>query len=101
MKKLPIILSILIMVGCTSEPKVKYSPSFKDDTVKAKYEKNFHQKYYDDNGNELSYMEYMEYLNTKLKDWPFPGANGEWIPSRDGIENSDTVVNGFPYNRVI
>ena len=35
------------------------------------------------------------------KDWPFPGANGNWIPSRDGLNNSDTIVDGFPYNRVI
>lgn len=37
----------------------------------------------------------------ELKDWPFPGANGNWVPSRDGLENSDTIVDGFPYNRVI
>ena len=41
-----------------------------------------------------------EERDSALRDWPFPGAKGNWIPSRDGLENSDTIVNGFPYNRV-
>lgn len=35
-----------------------------------------------------------------LKDWPFPGANGDFVPSRDALEESDTVVDGYPYNRI-
>lgn len=44
----------------------------------------------------------LEFENTDsmLRDWPFPGANGNYIPSRDGLENCDTVVDGFPYNHV-
>jgi hypothetical protein len=91
MKKLLLLFTILIMVGCTSEPKVKYSPSFKDDPVVKKLEEK----------KRLRLGRTMAERDSMLKDWPFPGANGEWIPSRDGIENSDTVVNGFPYNRVI
>ena len=41
-----------------------------------------------------------EEADSMLKDWPFPGANGNWIPSRDGLENCDTIVDGFPYNHI-
>ena len=38
--------------------------------------------------------------DSALENWPFPGAKGNYIPSRDGLENSDTIVDGFPYNHV-
>ena len=41
-----------------------------------------------------------EERDSSLRDWPFPGANGNWIPSRDGLDNCDTIVNGFPYNHI-
>ena len=42
----------------------------------------------------------LEEIDSMLKDWPFPGANGNYIPSRDGLENSDTIVDGYPYNHI-
>lgn len=91
MRKLLLFFIVLIMAGCMSEPKVKYSPSFKDDPVVKKLEEK----------KKLRLGKTMAEIDSMLKDWPFPGANGEWIPARDGLENCDTIVNGFPYNRVI
>jgi hypothetical protein len=45
-------------------------------------------------------VETMEERDSALRDWPFPGANGDWIPCRDGLENCDTIVDGHPYNHV-
>lgn len=42
----------------------------------------------------------LEEIDDMLKNWPFPGANGNYIPSRDGLENSDTIVDGYPYNHI-
>ena len=42
----------------------------------------------------------LDEIDSMLKDWPFPGANGNYIPSRDGLEKSDTIVDGYPYNNV-
>ena len=44
-------------------------------------------------------IEYLIYLDSVLRDWPFPGAKGEYVPSRESLENSDTVVDGYGYNK--
>lgn len=44
-------------------------------------------------------IEYSRHLDSVLQDWPFPGAKGEYVPSRESLENSDTIVNGYGYNK--
>ena len=103
-KLLFFIVAVIGLAGCDFEPKVHYSPSFKDDPVKKRIEldefKRKNPVLYRMKMEGIENMTEDEYLDSILKDWPFPGARGNWIPSRDGIENSDTVVDGFPYNRV-
>ena len=82
MKKVVSIVLIVvgIQVGCTiTTQENKQILVSRDDSVK---------------------QESLEQIDSALKDWPFPGANGDWLPSRDGLENCDTIVDGFPYNRV-
>ena len=97
MKKL-IYLIILcgLMMGCEQEYKVHYNPSFKDDFALKERRESLRQETL----MRESHSSFEE-IDEVLKDWPFPGANGNWIPSRDGLDNSDTIVDGFPYNRVI
>lgn len=97
MKKL-IFLIILcgLVMGCEQEYKVHYNPSFKDDFALKERRESLRQETL----MRKSHRSFEE-IDEELKDWPFPGANGNWIPSRDGLDNSDTIVDGFPYNRVI
>ena len=91
MKKLLLLFTILIIVGCTSEPKVKYSPSFKDDPVVKKLEEK----------KRLRLGRTMAERDSMLKDWPFPGANGEWLLMRSSDpEPPDTIINGIGYRHV-
>ncbi|MBO4589575.1 MAG: hypothetical protein J5698_01200 [Bacteroidaceae bacterium] len=40
-------------------------------------------------------------LNEMLKDEPFPGGNGDWIPMREPfLQEPDTIVDGIPYAHV-
>ena len=78
------------MAGCTSEPKVKYSPSYKNDPVVKEVEEE-----------ELGSGHTMEEIDSILKDWPFPGANGEWLLMRSSDpEPPDTIINGIGYRHV-
>ena len=77
----PIISIITLLIGCTSNNS-KATVSASNKTFQESTEKTAEER------------------DSALTDWPFPGANGNWIPSRDGIENSDTIVDGYPYNHV-
>lgn len=104
MRKLVILFLAMMAVGCGNNYRVTYSPSYKDDPVR-KYIELQDLRKKDPIAAEMmecgTTLSREEYLDSVLKDWPFPKAGGKWVPSRDGIENSDTVVEGFPYNRVI
>lgn len=50
--------------------------------------------------SEPTYMEEMKMLDEKLKDWPFPGAHGKYVPSRDPLDQCDTIVDGYGYNHI-
>ncbi len=89
MKKLVIVFLAMLAVGCGRPTKQEGGNKKEKDPITLEMELC---------GTKLSRQ---EYLDSCLKDWPFPGANGNWIPSRDGLNNSDTIVDGFPYNRVI
>ena len=75
MKKLIVILiGIIVLVGCNKKTPIECS--FINEEI-----------------------EYSRHLDSVLQDWPFPGANGEYVPSRESLENSDTIVNGYGYNK--
>jgi len=67
--------------------------------IYCEYIKPFFQKYQKEKTKPVRKTQFEE-IDSTLKDWPFPGANGNYIPSRDGLENSDTIVDGYPYNNV-
>lgn len=98
-----ILFLVMLAVGCSSEPKTVYSPSFKDDPVRKHiYLEELKKKdaiQYECEVRGITYEEYMHELDSVLEDWPFPGAKGQWIPSRERPEDSDTIVDGFGYNR--
>jgi hypothetical protein len=98
------IIGTILIVGCTDyRYKVNYSPSYKDDPVRKKLVMDYIMKM-DPISAEMKLsgtkLSQMDYIDSCLKDWPFPNANGNWIPSRDGLENCDTIVDGCPYNHV-
>lgn len=90
MKKLPLILIAFVIAGCMSEPKDKYSLSYENDSVVKEAEEE-----------ELGSGHTMEEIDSILKDWPFPGANGEWLLMRSSDpEPPDTIINGIGYRHV-
>lgn len=111
MRVLHLILALVCLsfcTGCGKEIKVTYSPSFKDDPVRKVFVIEKLRKT-DPVGAECLergipwdeyYEEYDRKFKEEFKDYPFPGGNGNWIPSRDGPEKSDTIVDGYEYNRV-
>lgn len=91
MRKLTIFFWIIVLAGCSSEPKVKYSPSYKDDPVVKELQEE----------KRLRLGPTREEIDSTLKDWPFPGANGEWLLMRSSDpEPPDTVINGIGYRHV-
>ena len=89
MKKIiPIIFLLLAVVACRHYPKdVTESNDILDTNEITSFE------------DEESSLD-KENIDSILKDWPFPGANGNFIPCRDGLKNCDTIVDGFPYNHI-
>lgn len=83
MKKLLLLFTILIIVGCTSEPKVKYSPSFKDDPVNKSF-KSW------DRFENMS----MEELDRELDSL---NAKGEYCLVRGADRDLDTVIDHVHY----
>lgn len=90
MRKLVIVFLVMLVVGCNK-------PTKQEKIVESKKEKDPITLEMKLCGTQLSRQ---EYLDSCLKDWPFPGANGNWVPSRDGVNNSDTIVDGYGYNHV-
>lgn len=104
MKKLILVMIIFLgLLGCHRSYKVSYSPSFKDDPVRKqiyleKLKKEDPVGYnMEVSGTKLSRA---EYIDSCLRDWPFKGANGNWIPMRSSDpEPPDTIVDNIGYRR--
>lgn len=93
------------MTACSKKKDgVSYWPSYKDDPVrKWVVEEAIKKEEARDPiaaemkrcGTKLSEM---EYIDSCLEDYPFPGGHGNWIPMRSSDpEPPDTIVDGIGY----
>ena len=62
-------LPVMLLMGCSQDMKVRYSPSFKDDPVRKEIDLDYRirtgQAYLDDESNELTYMDFLDYFEEK------------------------------------
>ena len=105
MRKLVLLFMVLVTVCCSSGNEVRNRPEAKHERNPEKELRNLFPGELNSGIEEAidsgwSYQQYMIKLIEKQKDWPFPGANGEFVPSRDPLEESDTIVDGYGYNRI-
>ena len=86
MKKLVILLTILMLVGCGYDFKVKYTPSYKDDPIRKQIEEN----------NPIEKVEYrtLEDINRELDSLT---AEGEYCLVRGAERNLDTIIDHIHY----
>ncbi len=110
MRKLVYIFIILLGIMACSKKKdgVSYWPSYKDDPVRKRIVQEAIEKEEERDpiaaemkrcGTKLSQM---EYIDSCLKDVPFPGGNGNWIPAKFPDQGPpDTIVDGIGYINIL
>lgn len=97
MKKILTIIAIITMIGCSDDkPKVVRHIDKED---RLEWLKHYDPIQYEVEINGCkTWMEYAEKIKKRLKNWPFPNANGEWLIMRTG-DKPDTIVDGIGYRR--
>lgn len=110
MKKLAYIFLLLLGAVACSKKKdgVVYQPSFKDDPVRlwVVQEAEKKEEARDPIAAEMkrcgTKLSRMEYIDSCLKDYPFPGGHGDWEPVRYPDQGPpDTIVDGIGYVNII
>ena len=98
MKKIVLFVLILSFVGCQKSKPYKMTDAQKKIWEEAGIELMDDVVLKECIQRGITYDEYMEELDSILKDWPFPGANGKYIYVRScNPVKPDTVVDGVEY----
>lgn len=95
---LAVVLLLLATIGCQKSDSYRMTKQQKNAWEKAGIELIDDVVLRECAQRGITYEEYMEELDSSLKDFPFPGANGEYIYMRSSsTEEPDTVVDGVGY----